>query len=155
MTKYYFEDMAIGSQLDLGTYHVTREEIIAFAQQFDPAPFHLDEAAGRASMLGGLAASGWHVCAMSMRMVCDAYLLDSASEGSPGLEECRWMAPVLAGDTLSGHLLVESARLSSSRPGIGLIGFRCNLFNQDGRQVMTYTNIGMSRTRAGTSETVR
>ncbi len=148
MKKYFYEDMIVGAKLNIGPYLVTKEEIISYAEQFDSAPFHLDEAAGNASMLGGLAASGWHVCAMTMRMICDTYLLDSASEGSPGVQECKWMAPVFANDTLSGEMVVESARLSSSRKGLGLVNFRCNLFNQDGKQVMTFTNLGMIRTRA-------
>lgn len=144
---YYYEDMTLGRKIDIGTYQVSKEEIIHFASQFDPAPFHLDEDIGKASMLGGLSASGWHVCSMAMRMLCDSYLLRAASEGSPGMEECKWMAPVLAGDTLSGHLIVESARVSASRPNLGLVNFRCNLFNQNGKQVMTYTNLGMMRLR--------
>ena len=146
--KYFYEDMTVGLSLDIGPYDVTAEEIIDFATQFDPAPFHLDEAAGKASILGGLSASGWHVCSMAMRMICDAYLLESSSQGSPGMEVCKWMAPVLAGDTLSGHIIVEKARLSASRPGLGLVDFRCNLFNQHGKQVLMFTNLGMMRTRS-------
>ncbi|MGB7286168.1 MAG: MaoC family dehydratase [Salaquimonas sp.] len=144
---YHFEDMSVGLKIDIGSYHVSKEEIIDFASQFDPASFHLNEAAGNASMLGGLAASGWHVCSMTMRMLCDSYLLNSAGEGSPGLDECKWLLPVLAGDTIEGHLVVEDARLSASRKGIGLVNFRCNVFNQKGEMVMTFTNIGMIRTR--------
>jgi len=146
-TKYFYEDMPIGKQIDLGRYAVTAEEIIHFAEQFDPAPFHLEEEAGKASFLGGLAASGWHLCSIAMRMICDSYLLDSSSQGSPGISECRWMAPVLAGDTLSGTVVVENTRLSASRPGLGIIEFRLNLFNQDGKQVMTFQNTGMMLTR--------
>lgn len=147
MTKYYYEDLTKGTKMDIGPYFVSKKEILSFAEQFDPAPFHLDEDIASASMLGGLAASGWHICAMTMRMICDAYLLDSSSEGSPGLEECKWMAPVFADDTLSGEVIVENARLSGSRKGLGLINFRCNVYKQTGEQVMTFTNMGMMRTR--------
>lgn len=147
MTSIFFEDMAVGKTIRMGPYRVGKEEIIDFAEQFDPAPFHLDEQAGRESMLGGLAASGWHVCSIAMRMIWDAWLKDAASEGSPGVDECRWQAPVLAGDTLSGELVVETARRSAKRPGIGIIVFRCDLFNQAGTRVLTFTNAAMMRSR--------
>lgn len=145
--KYFYDDMQPGSRVDIGQYHVSAEEIIHFAEQFDPAPFHLDEAAGKASFLGGLAASGWHVCSIAMKMICDAYLLESTSQGSPGMKECRWLAPVLAGDTLSGHMSVESARLSASRPGLGFLELRVDLFNQKGIHVLSFQNTGMMLTR--------
>lgn len=145
--KYYFEDLQPGTRIDIGQYHVSAEEIIQFAEQFDPAPFHLDEEAGRASFLGGLAASGWHVCSMAMKMICDTYLLQSTSQGSPGMKECRWLAPVLAGDTLTGHMAIESARLSATRPGLGFLELRVDLFNQKGIQVLSFQNTGMMLTR--------
>lgn len=147
MIRYFYDDIHDGWELPIGPKTVTKEEIIEFASQFDPAPFHLDEEAGRRSMLGGLSASGWHVCAMAMRMICDTFLLQSSSQGSPGILECNWRAPVLAGDTLSGRLIAVSRRLSGSRPGIGLVEFRCELFNQKGVMVMDYTNTGMLLTR--------
>lgn len=145
--KYFFEDMQPGKKVDLGEYNVSAGEIIHFAEQFDPAPFHLDEKAGKESFLGGLAASGWHVCSIAMKMICDTYLLESTSQGSPGMRECKWMAPVLAGDTLSGHMVIESARLSASRPGLGFLEFRLSLFNQNSRQVLSFQNTGMMLTR--------
>ena len=98
----HFEDFAVGQVIDLGTYAVTAAEIREFASEFDPQPFHLDEAAGKASILGGLAASGWHVCSMLMRMIADSWLNKSASMGSNGVSEVKWLKPVLAGETLSG-----------------------------------------------------
>ena len=97
-----YEDFVEGASIDLGTKLVTAAEIIEFASEFDPQPMHLDEAAGKASILGGLAASGWHTCAMFMRMLCDAFLLDSTSQGAPGIDQVKWKRPVLAGDTLTG-----------------------------------------------------
>ena len=88
---------------------VTAEEIIEFASEFDAQPMHLDEAAGKASILGGLSASGWHTCAMFMRLICDGFLLDSTSQGSPGIDHAKWKKPVLAGDTLSGSVTVIAA----------------------------------------------
>ncbi|MCB1384819.1 MAG: MaoC family dehydratase [Nitratireductor sp.] len=147
MIRYYFEDMPVGSEREIGPRTVTAAEIVEFAREFDPIPFHLDAEAGEASMLGGLAASGWHVCALSMRMTCDAFLLESSGLGSPGISECQWVAPVLAGDTLRGKVVVESARLSASRKGLGLLGLRCELVNQHGELVLRYWNIGLMRTR--------
>lgn len=139
--------MEPGSTIAIGPYTITAEEIIHYAKQFDPAPFHLDEEAGKASFLGGLAASGWHICSLAMKMMCEAYILDSSSQGSPGVSECKWMAPVLAGDTLTGEVLIEGRRLSASRPGLGLVDLRLNLYAQGNRQVLTHCNTGMMRTR--------
>lgn len=94
MPKYYWEDFVPDSVEEFGPRTVTREEIVDFAAQFDPQPMHLDEEAARETMLGGLGASGWHTCAMLMRMLCDGFLLETASQGSPGVEEVRWMQPV-------------------------------------------------------------
>jgi acyl dehydratase len=145
--KWAYEDFAGGASIEIGPKKVTAEEIIAFASEFDAQPMHLDEAAGKASLLGGLAASGWHSCAMFMRMICDAFLLDSTSQGSPGIEEVRWRAPVLAGDTLSGRCMAVSSRLSKSRPGLGLVSMRTELFNQHGRMVLEVKNSAMFLTR--------
>ncbi len=93
--KWAFEDFVEGTSIDLGSKTVSAAEIIAFASEFDPQPMHLDEAAGRASILGGLSASGWHTCAIFMRMMCDAYLLDSTSQGAPGIDQVKWKKPVL------------------------------------------------------------
>ena len=91
---------------------VKAEDIIAFAGEFDPQPMHLSEEGGKASILGGLSASGWHTCAMFMRMLCDAFLLDSTSQGSPGIDHVKWKKPVLAGDRLTGTLTVLAKRQS-------------------------------------------
>lgn len=138
-----FEDFAVGKRFDLGRKKVTAEEIVAFASEFDPQPMHLDEEAGKASMLGGLAASGWHTCAMFMRMMYDSYLRDSTSQGSPGLDYVRWMKPVLAGDVLTGHSEVVAARASASRPQLGIVTMRHELFNQKGELVAELQHAGL------------
>ena len=120
----HFEDFRPGEVIDHGTRRVTREEIIDFASQFDPQPFHLDEAAGAATMLGGLAASGWHTAAMLMRMMCDSFLNRSAGLGSPGITRLKWLRPVRAGDLLSGRSTVVETRASKSRPDMGIVTFR-------------------------------
>jgi acyl dehydratase len=149
--KWAYEDFPEGGSIDLGTKLVTAAEIIEFASEFDPQPMHLDEEAGKASILGGLSASGWHTCAMFMRMMCDAFLLDSTSQGAPGIEYARWKKPVLAGDTLTGRSSVLAKRLSKSRPTLGFVTCRHELFNQKGESVIELENTGMFLTREGTA----
>jgi acyl dehydratase len=138
-----FEDFVEGGSIDLGARDVTAEEIIEFAREFDPQPMHLDEAAGKASILGGLSASGWHTCAMFMRLLCDAVLLDSTSQGAPGVDRVKWKKPVLAGDRLNGIATVLSKRESRSRPSIGLVAFHSEILNQRGESVFELENTAM------------
>lgn len=141
--KWAYEDFEVGALLDLGSRVVTAAEIIEFALEFDPQPMHLDEDAGKASVLGGLAASGWHTCCIFMRLMCDAFLLDSTSQGSPGIDQVKWKKPVLAGDTLSARSRILSKRLSSSRPDLGLVSIRTEMMNQRGESVFELQNTGM------------
>lgn len=136
MTERTFEDFPPGTRFDLGPYTVTREEVVAYASQYDPQPFHLDENAGRESLLGGLAASGWHTVSILMRMCYDAILVDTLSLGSPGVDSLKWVRPVLAGDTLSGSAEVLTARPLKSRPNMGIAEFRFELNNQNGDLVL-------------------
>ena len=144
----YFEDFREGEVLPLGPRHVTREEIVAFAAEFDPQPFHLDEEAAKGTLLGGLAARGWHTTALFMRMMCEGFLLLSSSMGSPGIEELRWLRPVRPGDTLSGTATVVSARASSRRPEMGIVTFLFEISNQRGEPVMRIKNPIMFARRA-------
>lgn len=147
--RWAYEDLTEGMVLELGTRVVSAEEIIEFASQFDNQPMHLDEEAGKASLLGGLAASGWHTCAIYMRMLFDAVIRDSTAQGAPGVEFVRWKRPVIAGNRLAGRCTVLSHRLSQSRPGIGLVLLQHELFNQDGETVLEMQNTVMMLTRAG------
>lgn len=147
MPKWAFEDFEVGQELKLGSRTISAEEIIEFASEFDAQPMHLDEEAGKASILGGLAASGWHTCCIFMRMMCDGFLLDSTSQGAPGVDYARWKKPVLAGDTLTGKTVVEDLRLSASRPGLGFVTCRHELVNQRGELVFELKNTGMFLTR--------
>jgi acyl dehydratase len=144
---YFWEDFAVGVTAEIGTKHVTRDEILAFAAEFDPQPFHLDEAAAERSILGGLCASGWHSCAMVMRLMCDGFLLDSASLGGPGIDEVRWQKPVYVDDVLTLHRTCVSARTSASRPEMGLINFHWRLVNQAGDIAMIMRGWQMFRRR--------
>jgi acyl dehydratase len=146
---YWWEDMTPGRRFDLGSKTVTADEIVEFAQEFDPQPFHLSVEAGEASILGGLSASGWHSCAMFMRLYYDNLLHFSSSEGSPGIDFVEWRKPVLAGDTLTGVAEVLETRPLKSRPGIGLVKLRHEVRNQRGELVMAMENPGMFRMRAG------
>ncbi len=144
-----WEDFPIDSVREFGATPVTREAIVEFATRFDPQYFHVDDEAARSSLFGGLCASGWHTCAMTMRMICDGYLLDSASLGAPGVENVRWQQPVFPGDVLSVRTRVLDARLSASRPGVGLLRTGWEVLNQRGEIVMTMQGWGMMRTRDG------
>jgi acyl dehydratase len=136
MTIRYFEDFAPGQELPLGSHTVSRAEIVAFAAEYDPEPFHLDERSGADTMLGGLAASGWHTCALFMRMLYDGWLHESASIGSPGVEKLKWMRPVRPGDRLSGRSIVLEARESRSRPDRGFVRLRHEVVDARGEMVM-------------------
>jgi acyl dehydratase len=140
MPKRYCEDFTVGTVLPLGSRHVTRAEIIGFAAEFDPQPFHLDEQAPATALVGGLIASGWHITSMFMRMLCDSFLVDSSSMGSPGIETLKWQKPVRPGDTLSAAATVLEARASKSRPEMGIVRFRSEVTNQSGETVMWMEN---------------
>jgi acyl dehydratase len=135
--RLHFEDFVPGEIASYGSYLLTREDLVAFSLEFDPQPFHLDEAAAEHSMLGGLAASGWHACAILMRLNCDGFLNRSTSMGAPGVDEVKWLKPLRPGTTLSVRRTVLDARASRSRPGMGLVKFLFELVDQHGEAVMT------------------
>ena len=146
-TLLHWEDFPVGQVRVFGAMPVTREAVLAFAAQFDPQPFHLDDEAAEASLFGGLSASGWHTCAMAMRMMCDDYLLNSTSLGSPGMDQLKWLLPVRPGDTLSMRFTVLDARPMASRPGVGLIRASWEVLNQNQEPVLTMQGWGMFRQR--------
>jgi len=141
--KYYWEDLAPGSVRDLGTVTLSAEEIKTFARQFDPQPFHLDEAAAQRSIFGNLCASGWHTCALAMKLTVENFLHESSSMGSPGLESLRWLKPVYAGDTLRLQQTIVESRPLRTRPDTGLVRSRWEMFNQNGEKVMQMEGYGM------------
>ena len=144
---YYWEDLQPGSERDLGTLSVTAEEIKEFAEQFDPQPFHLDELAGRRSIFGNLCASGWHTCALAMRLTVQNFLNDSSSMGSPGLEGLRWLKPVYPDDTLRLKHTITESRALRKRRNIGLVRSKWEMFNQNGEKVLEMEGYGMFRRR--------
>jgi acyl dehydratase len=144
-----FEDFPPGHFGTFGPRHVTREEILAFAAEFDPQPMHLDEAAASESMLKGLSASGWHLCSLMMRMMVDGFLGRSASLGSPGVNEVRWLAPLRPGDDVVLDIEVAEARVSRSRPGTGIVMFKAIARNAAGQALCEMVSPIMLARRAG------
>jgi acyl dehydratase len=142
MPEHTFEDFEPGQVYELGSKVVSEDEIVAFARQFDPQPFHLDTEAAKDSVFGGLIASGWHTGAMWMRLYVDSLLGGASGQGSSGIEELRWLAPVRPGDTLSGRLIVLEATSSERHPGRGTIRIRGEMVNQDGVTVMSMISRG-------------
>ena len=144
---YFWEDMAVGQVRDLGTISPSREDIIAFASQFDPQPFHLDDAAGAASVFGGLCASGWHTCSMAMRLMVTNFLQQTSSLGSPGLENIQWKKPVYPNDTLRLQTTVLETKPMGRRPDVGMTRNLWEMFNQHGDKVLQMEGWGMFRRR--------
>lgn len=140
MDKLFFEDFTPGATTTFGHAEVTEAGIVDFARRFDPQPFHVDPEAAKASFAGRLIASGWHTIALQMRMLCDAWLLDAAAMGSPGIDEVKWLKPVLPGHSLSVRQTVLDTKASRSRPGMGVVQFRLETLNHKGEVVMVQTN---------------
>jgi acyl dehydratase len=145
--ELYFEDLTPGRVFDLGTTVVDHDEMVTFARRFDPQPFHVDDDAGKASIFGALAASGWFTAALWMRAYADGVLARASSLGSPGGEEIAWPAPVFAGDELRASMEVVEARRSRSRPSLGLVKLRAWLHRGD-EVVYRSTFTGMFGTRS-------
>lgn len=144
----YFEDIAVGSSNSFGTYEVTREEVMQFAAAYDPQPFHLDDEAAAKTHFGRLSASGWHTCAMTMRMMVDDMKIHQhAGLGSPGVDQLRWVKPVYPGDTLSCRSEVLEKRVSQSRPEMGIFKSKNQTFNQHGELVLEMVSNGLIRVR--------
>jgi acyl dehydratase len=134
MAALAFSEIEVGRVFPLGPYELTREELLAFAEEFDPQPFHLDEDIANSSVLGGLAASGWHTSSILMRMICDTLFLKIDALGSSGIEEMKWLKPVHVGEMLSGELTITGRRRSNSKLNIGIINFVASLNNTAGEQ---------------------
>src|SRR6516162_8645144 len=151
MTMLCFEDFKPGHLGRFGPRRVTREEILAFAAEFDPQPMHLDEEAASRSMLKGLSVSGWHLCSIIMRMMFDAFIGRAASLGSPGVNELRWLAPLRPGDDVMLDVEVTEARVSKSRPETGIVTFKAIARNAAGQALceMVSPIIVGRRDRAG------
>jgi acyl dehydratase len=133
MNTLFFEDFSLGHLGRFGPRLVTREEMLAFAAEFDPQPMHLDEAAASRSMLKGLSGSGWHLCSIVMRMMFDGFIGRTVSLGSPGVNELRWLAPLRPGDEIMLDVEVAELRVSRSRPSTGIVMFKMVASNAAGQ----------------------
>jgi acyl dehydratase len=138
-----YEDLEVGKAYEVGSHTFTRDEIVHFAEQFDPQPFHVSEAGGEASMFGGLVASGWHTCSVMMGMLVRNFLRDSTSMGSPGVDEIRWLKPTRVGDTLTMTNTIVSKRVSESKPDRGIVETRWEGVNQHGETIVTVRSKGL------------
>lgn len=138
--KLHWEDFEPGAVAIYGPRLVTREEILAFAAEFDPQPMHLDEAAASATLLGGLGASGWHSCSLLMRMIADGFVLNSSSMGAPGVDEVIWHRPLRPGARIRLRSTVLETRASTSRPAVGLAKFRFEMLDEADVVLMTQVN---------------
>lgn len=143
----YWEDYEVGRKYPLGSTGFTTDEIVDFARQFDPQSFHIDAEAAKASMFGGLIASGWQVTAKLMRLFVDNYIDNRTALGSPGLDELRWLKPVRPGDTLTAWVECAAKVPSKSRPNMGVVHEHWSAVNQSGELVMTAKGINMVRRR--------
>jgi acyl dehydratase len=141
--SWYFEDFELNKTIEVGSRTVTEQEILDFAQQFDPQPFHVDPEAAAKSIYGGIIASGWHTCSMMMRLMVDNFLLKSSSMGSPGLDGIRWIKPVRPGDTLKVSTTAINIKPSSSKPDRGVVETEWRAHNQRGELVCTVTGMGL------------
>jgi acyl dehydratase len=146
--RLHWEDFSPGQVVDCGSRLVTREEIVAFAAEYDPQPMHLDEDAARATLLGGMVASGWHSCCMLMRMLSDAVLADSSFLGAPGVEEVKWLAPIRPGERIKARGTVLETRPSRSRPDMGFVKFCFELTDAGDKPVLSLVVYPMFARRA-------
>jgi acyl dehydratase len=141
--RRYFEDFHAGDVIELGRRTITKDAIVAFAREFDPQVFHVDEEAAKATIYGGLLASGWHTGALMMRMLYDGLLRHTVSLGSPGVDELRWLKPVRPGDTLSARMTVLETTPSRSKPDRGIVRSLMEVRNQHGDVVMTTRGLSL------------
>ncbi len=137
MPRRYLEDFVPGAVFEAGSVPIAEHEIVEFARRYDPQPFHVDPEAARASIYGGLIASGWQTVAVTMRLLVDNVFGESAGMGSPGVDELRWLRPVRPGDTLAPRVTVLESRPSQSKPDRGILRFRVEVHNQDGELAMS------------------
>jgi len=144
----YFEDIVVGQTVNFGSYAVSREEVLEFAQKYDPQPFHLDDEAAAQTHFGRLAASGWHTSAMAMSMIV-AYQSACGHQGlgSPGIDELRFLKPVYPGDVLTCQREILEKRQSKSKPDMGIFRNRVTVFNQHDEAVMSYVANAFVRVR--------
>lgn len=147
MGERWFEDYPVGATGEYGPVSVAEDDVVDFGRRFDPQPFHVDPEAAAAGPFGGLVASGWHTCALMMRLYATEYLSYASSLGSPGIDELRWHAPVRPGDELTLRTTVTEARVSRSKPDRGLLRTRVELVDGAGTVVLSMVAMNLVLTR--------
>jgi acyl dehydratase len=147
MIERWFEDYVVGTTAEHGSIRVDENELVEFGRRFDPQPFHVDRESAASGPYGGLIASGWHTCALMMRLFAQEYLSPESSLGSPGVDELRWIRPVRPGDELSLRTTVQEARLSRSKPDRGLVRTEVELVDSTGDVVLRLLAMNLVRTR--------
>ena len=148
MPRLHFEDFRPGTAEVPGSIAVTRDEIVAFAREFDAQPFHTDEDAAKKSFAGGLIASGWQSCGFLMRLIADGFINDSSSMGAPGVEELKWLKPVRPGETLAARYTVLSKRVSAKRGDTGIVTMRWQVFSTAGEMKMEVVGVNLIKVRS-------
>lgn len=139
----YWEDVSVGTRFTTAERTITKDEVIEFAGEYDPQPFHLDEEAAKESILGGLCASGWHTCSIAMRLVYDAFHSHADTLGSPGVTETRWKRPLFVGETVKVTATCKESRASKSKPDMGLTNWVWEMTNEAGDVIMTMESVLM------------
>ena len=152
MQLKFAEDYKAGDSFELGQFEVTREEVVEFAQKYDPFPFHVDDEAAKATVFGGIISSGWLTALVWLRLMHSHFLCYETVLGSPGHEEMVWPTPVRPGDRLSGTLEIKESRISKSRPEIGFVRYTAKLTNQENDDVFITTSTLMVKSRSALSE---
>ncbi len=143
----YFEDMPLGQPIESGSYTLSEEEIVEYARAYDPQPFHVDSAAARASIFGGIIASGWHTCALMMRLQVESFQKGMAARGSPGFDNLRWLKPVRPGDSIRVRITCVEKAPSQRRPDTGTCRLLTEVLNQNGEVVMSLVQIAIYERR--------
>ena len=153
--RYYWEDFTPGRVFETPTRTLSEQDIVRFAREYDPQPFHTDPEAARATPFGGLIASGWQTGCITMRLMCDAYLLETSCVGSPGLEELRWLKPVRPGDTLRLKSTVLEATPSAKQANRGTVRFLWETYNQHDELVLAMRGRQMFLRRTPVEQSAR
>ena len=149
MTARFLQDYVVGTVSEHGPVEVDAAEVVDFGRRFDPQPFHVDAQAAAAGPFGGLIASGWHTCALMMRLLAQEYLSEASSLGSPGIDELRWLHPVRPGDRLTLRTTVEESRLSRTKPDRGLVRTLVEMVRGDGEVVLRMRAMNLVLARPG------
>ena len=152
MSFKFAEDYKAGDTLDLGSFDVTREEIVEFAQKYDPFPFHIDDEAAKATVFGGIISSGWLTALVWLRLMHKNFVCYETVLGSPGHEEMVWPTPVRPGDRLTGTVEIKESRVSKSNPDLGFVRYTAKLTNQNNDEVFMTTSTLIVKSRSSQSE---